>query len=110
MPDTENVLKIKVKLQLRVSTNDTINKIKIKRIVKKSNEGNDKPATYFRREIIKKACEVLKECRNTIMYSYVFAFYLRAQPSKISLRATRALEKQSRKVKRVFGKEGSQAE
>ena len=70
---------------------------------------DDKLVDRFQK-VIKKAREVFKECRNTIMYSYVFAFYLRAQPSKISLRATRALEKQSRKVKRVFGKGGSQAE
>ena len=44
--------------------------------VENAPNANEKPATHFQREIIKKACEVLKECRNTLMYSYVFAFYL----------------------------------
>ena len=55
-------------------------KQKNKEIIEKeeeTEEGNDKPATFFQRGIIKQACDVLKECRNTLMYSYVFAFYLR---------------------------------
>ena len=39
-------------------------------------ETNDAPADFFQRTLIQKACEVLKECRNTLMCSYVFAFYL----------------------------------
>ena len=40
-------------------------------------DANEEPADWFLREIIKKACNVLKECRNTLMYSYVFGFYLK---------------------------------
>ena len=40
-------------------------------------EANDRPANFQERCFIREACEALKEGRNTLMYSYVFCFYLK---------------------------------
>ena len=43
---------------------------------KEAFKANDKPLDCFDRYTIKRACEVLNECHNTLMNSYVFAYYL----------------------------------
>ena len=37
---------------------------------------NDKPADWFQQNFVRKACKILQECRKTLMYSYVFNFYV----------------------------------
>ena len=41
---------------------------------KEALKANDQPVVCFNKYIIKRACQVLIECRNTLMNSYVFAY------------------------------------
>ena len=38
--------------------------------------GGEEAASWSEQQMLKNACQVLKACRTTLMYTYVFAFYL----------------------------------